>query len=125
MNQRTKLVAGLFFLILSNNVSYSQSIKAIHDTTLRSTGNPLFSHKYTADPAALVYKDNVYLYTGHDVAPSKENRYVMHEWLCYSTSDMVNWTEHLSPLNVNAFKWAKDDAWASQVIERNGKFYWG
>ena len=48
----------------------------------------------------------------------------MHEWLCFSTSDMKTWTEHPSPLNVKDFKWAKDDAWASQVIERNGKFYW-
>ncbi|HTK18543.1 MAG TPA: glycoside hydrolase family 43 protein, partial [Mucilaginibacter sp.] len=39
-------------------------------------------------------------------------------------TDMINWTEHPSPMNVKAFKWAKDDAWASQVIERNGKFYW-
>jgi beta-xylosidase len=72
----------------------------------------------------MVYKDKVYLYTGHDVAPARENRYVMHEWLCFSTSDMNNWTEHPSPLNVKNFTWAKDDAWASQVIERNGKFYW-
>ncbi|MBC7873615.1 MAG: family 43 glycosylhydrolase, partial [Ferruginibacter sp.] len=26
--------------------------------------------------------------------------------------------------DVKAFSWAKGDAWASQVIERNGKFYW-
>jgi len=89
-----------------------------------STGNPIITHKFTADPAALVYKDKVYLYTGHDVAPAKENRYVMNEWLCFSTSDMVNWKEHPSPLNVKAFAWAKGDAWASQVIEKNGKFYW-
>jgi beta-xylosidase len=48
----------------------------------------------------------------------------MHEWLCFSSSDMKTFTEHPSPLNVKAFKWAKDDAWASQVIERGGKFYW-
>ena len=29
-----------------------------------------------------------------------------------------------SPLNVKDFAWAKDDAWASQVIERNGKYYY-
>ncbi len=94
------------------------------DTTFTSDGNPIITHKYTADPAALVYKEKVYLYTGHDVAPVKENRYVMNEWLCFSTSDMKHWTEHPSPLNIKAFKWAKDDAWASQVIERNEKFYW-
>ena len=94
------------------------------DSSFTSNGNPIIKHKYTADAAALVYKNKVYLYTGHDVAPPKENRYVMHEWLCFSTNDMVNWKENPSPLNVKAFKWAKDDAWASQVIERNGKFYW-
>lgn len=124
MNRNIKYRTGLFLLILSNCVSYAQSNKLIKDTILHSNGNPIFTHKYTADPAALVYKDKVYLYTGHDVAPPKENRYVMNEWLCFSSSDMVNWTEHVSPLNVKAFSWAKGDAWASQVIERKGKFYW-
>ncbi|MBX0289304.1 glycoside hydrolase family 43 protein [Hymenobacter sp. HSC-4F20] len=87
-------------------------------------GNPIIKDKYTADPAALVYKGTVYLYTGHDEAPAPREGYVMHDWLCYSSQDMVNWKEHPSPLNVKAFAWAKDDAWASQVIERNGKFYW-
>ncbi|RSK34580.1 glycoside hydrolase family 43 protein [Hymenobacter metallilatus] len=87
-------------------------------------GNPIIKDKYTADPSALVHKGTVYLYAGHDEAPAPEQRYVMHEWLCYSSQDMVHWQEHPSPLNVKAFAWAKDDAWASQVIERNGKFYW-
>jgi len=86
--------------------------------------NPIILDKYTADPAALVQGGTVYLYTGHDEAPPRQERYVMHEWLCYSSTDMVNWKEHPSPLNVKEFAWAKDDAWASQVIERNGKYYW-
>jgi beta-xylosidase len=94
------------------------------DTAFIADGNPVIRHKYTADAAALVYKDTLYVYTGHDVAPAKENRYVMHDWLCFSTTDMKHWTEYPSPLNTSIFKWAKDDAWASQVIERNGKFYW-
>jgi len=89
-----------------------------------AAGNPIIKDKYTADPSALVHKGTVYLYTGHDEAPDPEQRYVMHEWLCYSSQDMVHWQEHPSPLNVKAFAWARDDAWASQVIERNGKFYW-
>ena len=91
---------------------------------LPAAGNPIIRNKYTADPAALVHNGTVYLYAGHDEAPAPEQRYVMHEWLCYSSSDMVTWTEHPSPLAVKAFAWAKDDAWASQVIARNGKFYW-
>ena len=29
-------------------------------------GNPIFTHKYTADPAALVLGDTLWLFTGHD-----------------------------------------------------------
>ena len=87
-------------------------------------GNPVIKNKYTADPGAFVYKDSAYLYTGHDEAPAGKEGYVMHEWLCFSSADMVHWKEHPVPLTAKDFGWAKDDAWASQVIERNGKFYW-
>jgi beta-xylosidase len=97
---------------------------AIGDTTIKANGNPIITHEFTADPAAMVCKGKVYLYTGHDEAPKGHNGYVMHNWTCFSSTDMVNWTEHEVPLNVKDFSWAKDDAWASQVIERNGKFYW-
>lgn len=86
--------------------------------------NPIIKDKYTGDPAALVYKDKVYLYAGHDEAPNDFNFYKMKEWLVYSSSDMVHWEEHPVPLKVTDFAWATSDAWASQVIERNGKFYW-
>lgn len=87
-------------------------------------GNPIVTNKYTADPAAMVYKNTVYLYAGHDEAPAREERYVMNEWLVYSSTNMIDWTEHPVPLRAKDFAWAKGDAWASQVIERDGKFYW-
>lgn len=91
---------------------------------IQSDSNPIVKNKFTADPGAMVYNDKVYIYTGHDEAPARRNGYEMHEWLCYSSPDMVNWTEHEVPLRVKDFAWAKDDAWASQVIYRNKKFYW-
>ena len=96
----------------------------LKDTTFISDGNPVIRHKFTADPAAIVHNGKVFLYTGHDQAPLREQRYVMNEWLCFSSSDLKTWTEHPSPLNVKSFSWAKADAWASQVIEKDGKFYW-
>ncbi|CAN5784741.1 glycoside hydrolase family 43 protein [soil metagenome] len=47
----------------------------------------------------------------------------MHDWLCFTSADMINRHEHASPLKVTDFAWAKADAWASQVISRNDKFY--
>jgi beta-xylosidase len=113
----------LIFIILLLNLSIN-AICLSGDTVFRANGNPVIRHKYTADPAGLVYNGKLYIYTGHDECPPRENRYVMNEWLVFSTADMITWREHPVPLRVSDFKWAKADAWASQVIERNGKFYW-
>lgn len=86
--------------------------------------NPIFKDVFTADPAALVYNDKVYLYVGHDEAKDNRTFFEMHDWLVYSSSDMVHWQAHGPQLSVKDFKWAKSDAWAGQVIERGGKFYW-
>ncbi|MEL0455861.1 glycoside hydrolase family 43 protein [Flavobacteriaceae bacterium SZ-1-7] len=86
--------------------------------------NPIITEKYTADAAAIVYDGKVYLYAGHDQAPNDVNAYRMHEWLVYSSPDMIHWTEHPVPLKPTDFKWASGSAWASQVIEKDGKFYW-
>ncbi len=114
-----KCLQVMVFLQLNTGFLFAQQ-----SSTLEKNGNPVIKDKYTADPGAFVYKDSVYLYTGHDEAPDGKDGYFMHEWLCYSSADMVNWKEHAIPLTVKDFAWAKDDAWASQVIERNGKFYW-
>src|SRR3990170_1344721 len=87
-------------------------------------GNPIIRHKYTADPTALVYNDTVYLYTGHDEAPPGTTGYIMNDWLCFSSADMVNWKEHPVPLKAKDFSWASGDAYASKVIRKQGNFYW-
>ena len=40
----------------------------------------------------------------------------MNDWRVYSTVDMVNWTDHGSPLSYKSFSWGKGDAWAGQNI---------
>ncbi|HEU4327698.1 MAG TPA: family 43 glycosylhydrolase [Roseiflexaceae bacterium] len=84
--------------------------------------NPIVQTIYTADPAALVHNGTVYLYTGHDEDGS--TYFTMNEWRVYSSTDMVNWTDHGAPLRASTFSWASGDAWASQAIYRNGRFYW-
>ncbi|GGQ10439.1 family 43 glycosylhydrolase [Streptosporangium pseudovulgare] len=84
--------------------------------------NPIVQTVYTADPAPLVYNGRVYLYTGHDEDGS--TYFTMKEWRVWSSADMVNWTDHGSPLSVSSFSWASADAWAGQAIHRNGRFYW-
>ena len=84
--------------------------------------NPIVQTCYTSDPAPMVHDGTLYVYTGHD--EDHADFFWMQEWRVYSTKDMVNWTDHGSPLAIESFDWADDRAWASQCIERNGKFYW-
>ena len=84
--------------------------------------NPIITDVFTADPAALVHRDTVYLYAGQDEAPPNSH-YRMNRWLCYSSRDMKTWTSHGSPLKVSDFKWAIRDAYAAHVVEKGGKFY--
>jgi len=84
--------------------------------------NPFVQTWFTSDPAPMVHNGRLYVYTGHD--EDNADFFWMQEWRVYSTEDMVNWTDHGSPLALESFSWADDRAWASQCIERNGKFYW-
>ena len=85
--------------------------------------NPIIKTIFTADPAVLVDKGRVYLYTGRDEALETDKKYVMNEWRVYSSCDMKNWVDHGSPLKVSTFAWAKKDAFAADVTTRNGKYY--
>ena len=84
--------------------------------------NPFVQTWKTSDPAPLVQGDRIYVYTGHD--EDNADFFWMQEWRVYSSADMVNWTDHGSPLALESFSWADDRAWAAQCIERNGHFYW-
>jgi hypothetical protein len=114
-------------LIVINRTLIAIIITAAAFTTKCYADNPIIQTKFTADPAPMVYHDTVFLYTSHDEddAPQGMGAFKMRNWLCYTTTDMVNWTDHGVVASLNDFSWVKHDngAWAPQCIERSGKFY--
>ena len=89
--------------------------------------NPIICDRYTPDPAPYVHGDTLYLFVDHDENETLNGYFTMKDWLLYSTVDMVNWTYRGTPLSGETFSaWAKtdNDCWASQCIERDGKWYW-
>ena len=94
---------------------------------------PLFQTKYTADPSPLVVGDRLFLFTSHDASPEdipdvnekSSAGFFMYDWLLWSTTDMVNWTEHGAVASLKDFPWRsrENGAWAIQTVERNGKYY--
>lgn len=93
--------------------------------------NPIVTQRYSADPGVMVYDDTVYVYTTNDVYEYKngelvENTYATINTLnCFSSKDMVNWTDH-GVIQVagkdGAAKWAKN-SWAPAAAHKkiNGK----
>lgn len=98
-----------------------------------SADNPIVQTYFTADPSPLVVGDTLYLITSHDEDVLENNKptddylfFTMKNWKCYSTKDMVNWTDHGTIFGQSSFEWGHTwcfRAWASQAVERNGKYY--
>lgn len=92
--------------------------------TFRYQGNPLIRHKHTADPAVMVVGDTLWLFTGCD-EPGNREGYHMPNWCAFSTTDMIDWTEHPVPIYADDFKW--NDAHVAfaghPVAGPDGRFY--
>jgi hypothetical protein len=82
--------------------------------------NPLFTDQYTADPAPMVSDCTFYIACGHDEGTSG---FYIREWFVLKSTDMVNWTKTVG-MTLDVFSWANANAWAGQMVEKDGKFYW-
>lgn len=99
-----------------------------------ATTNPMVGNSetgeylYGGDPSVLVDGETAYLYTGHDASTDEQVAnaiYEIPEYLCYSSTDLVNWKAEGVAMTMDTVEWAKDDvsAWASQVMKYNDKYY--
>lgn len=90
----------------------------------RDAENPIFTDRFTADPACTVIGDRLYAFVGEDCA-APGGWFTMPHWVAYSTKDMKDWECHGVVLKAGDFPYANPNgAWAGQVVERNGKFYY-
>lgn len=118
--RKTNLFSSFCMLLLSCIGLQAQTLPASRSWI--AEGNPIITHKYTADAAAMVYKDTLWIFSGEDYAGG-QGHYHMENWCVFSTTDMRTYTEHPIPLRGSDFKWSSKQAYAAHVTERNGKFY--
>ena len=110
--------------------------------TQRYEHNPLFvgfpaqkfqstdvGHMYTADPSAHVWtidgEERLYVYASHDQEPA-QGCGRMDRYHVFSTTDMVEWTDHGEILNSTQVPWAGPSMgfmWAPDAAYRDGKYY--
>ncbi len=91
--------------------------------------NPIIRDQYTADPAARVFNNKVYLYPSHDILPPEGQRqdwFCMEDYHVFSSENLTDWTDHGVIVTQNKVPWVKPNSysmWAPDCVERNGKYY--
>ena len=94
---------------------------------LQMPGNPFITELYLADPSAHVWSDGrLYVYPSHDVAPPRGCD-LMDGYHVFSTTDMVNWTDHGEFLHSRDVEWGRPEGgfmWAPDAAYRKGKYYY-
>jgi len=123
------LIFGLGLSILTMAQSVPSNKKNVN-TIPYPYKNPVIRHMYTADAAPHVMPDGkVWMVTSVD---SKEGGgYAsMHSYHTFSSSDMVNWTDHGEIFNLNDALEGKPEPngqdwalWAPDMVYRNGMYY--
>ena len=81
--------------------------------------NPVIQTMYTADPAPMVHKGTLYLFSSHDEDVGEANNFNMKNWVLATTTDMVNWTRAFTASLSSAAK--PKQATAAKIEIRLGK----
>jgi GH43 family beta-xylosidase len=86
--------------------------------SVRVMKSPLLPAKY-ADPNIVRYGDTYYIYGTSDGTPG----WASTKFTVWSSTDLVNWTEHPTILDLADVSWAHTNAWAPAAAYANGKYY--
>lgn len=122
-----------------NKLTDMQILMAEKAVKTQADNNPIAIHKFSADPAVLIYNDTVYIYATNDnqevevTKGEKSNGYGNINTLnVFSSKDLINWTDHgeiavAGKRNVKGVaKWA-NNSWAPAIctkkIDGKDKFF--
>lgn len=136
---KNKFLSIASFLMLLSSFSYAadsdlarqfDGIKLTNGPKSLSNHNPVYITRYGADPYAMIYNDEVFIYMTNDeqeyqAKPNVDNGYGNINTInCVSSKDMVNWTDHgtMAVAKNGPARWASC-SWAPTACHKkvNGK----
>lgn len=82
--------------------------------------NPILPD-FHADPSAREWDGRMWIYPSHDLPGS--TGWDMTDWHCFSSEDLVHWTDHGVIFSLEDVSWADRWAWAPDCVRRNGRYY--
>ncbi|RPH91923.1 MAG: hypothetical protein EHM72_18185, partial [Calditrichaeota bacterium] len=88
-------------------------------------GNPLVRNHGAADPDVHVWDDTIWMYCSQDHKSNTSDSYAaMDGYHAFSSSDMINWTDHGEILHSRDVNWGVDGyMWAPGAARKDGKYY--
>ena len=90
---------------------------------------PLVTHIYTADPSAHYFNGKIYIYPSHDIDAGEAfddlgSHFAMEDYHVISMDSIESEAiDHGVALHVDDVPWAKQQMWAPDANEKDGKFY--
>jgi len=90
---------------------------------------PLLTHIYTADPSAHYFNGKIYIYPSHDIDAGEAfddlgSHFAMEDYHVISMDSIDSEAiDHGVALHVDDVPWAKQQMWAPDANEKDGKFY--
>ncbi|GAA4814977.1 family 43 glycosylhydrolase [Litoribaculum gwangyangense] len=120
------LISVFSFLSFNSKIGASKVESATKmDWPNQSEGNnPVIRHIRTADPSAHIWNDGkVWMYTSRDMEDATFYD-SMDGYRAFSSTDMVNWTDHGEVLHSKDISWGVPGwMWAPTAIYKNNKYY--
>lgn len=126
-----KLKISLLFFVFAlvscknqKNEAKEKEVKKQEVSVEKQHNNPVIRHIRTADPSAHIWNDGkVWMYTSRDMEDATFYD-SMDGYRAFSSTDMVNWTDHGEVLHSRDIPWgAKGWMWAPTAIYKNNKYY--
>jgi len=99
------------------------------DLNKRAISKPLVKHIYTADPSAHYFDGKIYIYPSHDIDAGEAfddlgSHFAMEDYHVLSMESIESETvDHGVALHVNDVPWAKQQMWAPDAAQKDGKYY--
>ncbi|WP_343328649.1 glycoside hydrolase family 43 protein [Polaribacter staleyi] len=95
----------------------------------KAISQPLVSHMYTADPSAHVFDGKIYIYPSHDIDAGEAfddlgSHFAMEDYHVLSMDSIDGKAvDNGLALHVKDVPWAKQQMWAPDANEKDGKYY--
>jgi len=123
---KTTLQPGMFYTFVFEKVANQDSIPAepVTSPKLATYSNPINPYNFFADPTAIEYNGRLYVYGTNDqqefdltdgLAANSYGK--INQFVCMSTADMVNWTNH-GVIDVKTIAPWISASWAPSIVSR-------